>query len=192
MDHDQQSTGTASNLTTVPEVVQEPSAGGAGPTKPRANRPVYDASAITGQLFIASKPRARHVEDIRGLRVDLVLSMIWFAPPRVLTRPPFRLIRIPTVDFWLLPIPLFMLRRGVSAAVPVLETGGRVLVYCRAGRHRSVAMAACILVAMGMTSDEAMETIVAHRSVADPHARHIERRIRAFERDWRSRNGPTA
>lgn len=45
-------------------------------------------------------------------------------------------------------------------------------------------MAACILVAMGMTADEAMGTIVARRAVADPHARHMERRIRAFERDW--------
>ena len=177
---------------TVPAVVQEPSAGGVGLAEPRAHRPPYDASAITGQLFIASKPRARHVEDIRGLKVDLVLSMIWFAPPRKLTRPPFRLMRLPTFDFWLLPIPLFMLRRGVSAAVPVLEAGGRVLVYCRAGRHRSVVMAACILVAMGMSADEAMDTIVAHRPIADPHARHIERRIRAFERDWQSRNGPTA
>jgi hypothetical protein len=45
-------------------------------------------------------------------------------------------------------------------------------------------MAACILVAMGMSADEAMETIVAHRAIADPHARHMERRIRAFEADW--------
>jgi hypothetical protein len=125
------------------------------------------------------------------LGVDLVLSMIWFAPPRALTRPPFRVIRLPTVDSPLLPIPLFMLRRGVSAAVLVLEAGGRVLVYCRAGRHRSVAMASCILIARGMTADEAMDTIVAHRPVADPHARHIERRIRAFEQDWLRRQRPT-
>lgn len=153
-------------------------------------RSAYDTSAITGQLFIASRPRAHHVEDVRGLGVDLVLSMIWFAPPRALTRPPFRLIRLPTFDFPLLPIPLSMLRHGVSAAVPVLGAGGRVLIYCRAGRHRSVAMAACILVAMGMTADEAMDTIVARRPIADPHARHIERRIRAFEQDWLRRERP--
>jgi hypothetical protein len=35
-----------------------------------------------------------------------------------------------------------------------------------------------------------MDTIVAHRPVADPHAWHIERRIRAFERDWLARNRP--
>jgi hypothetical protein len=45
-------------------------------------------------------------------------------------------------------------------------------------------MAACILIAMGMTSDGAMDTIIAHRPVADPHAWYMESRIRAFERDW--------
>lgn len=144
----------------------------------------YDVSAITAKLFIASRPRARHVQRVRGLGVDLVLSMIWFAPPRELTRPPFRLIRLPTFDNPLIPMPMFMLRRGASAAALVLDSGGKVLVYCRAGRHRSVAMAACILIAEGMSADEAMATIIAGRPVADPHAPHIERRIRAFESDW--------
>jgi protein-tyrosine phosphatase len=141
-------------------------------------------SAITDNLFVSSRPRSSHVEDLRGMGVDLVLSMTWFAPPRILSKSPFQLVRLPTFDFWLLPIPLFLLRRGVAAAVPVLEAGGQVLVHCRGGRHRSVVMAACILVAMGMSADEAMDTVVAHRAVADPHAWYIERRIRAFERDW--------
>jgi hypothetical protein len=150
----------------------------------------YDASAITDSLFIAPRLRALNVEHVRGLGVDLVLSMIWFAPPREITRPPFRLIRLPCFDSPLLPIPLVLLRRGASAAVLVLEAGGRVLIYCRGGIHRSVAMAACILVARGMTVDEAMDTIVARRAIADPRARHIERRIRAFERDWLQRQRP--
>lgn len=150
----------------------------------------YDVSSITDQLIIASRPRARHVQHLRGLGVDLVISMIWLAPPRALTQPPFRLLRLPNFDSPLWPIPLFMLRRGAAAAVLVLAAGGRVLVYCRAGRHRSVAMASCILIATGMTADEAMDMIVAHRPVADPHANHIERRIRAFERDWMLRQRP--
>jgi protein tyrosine phosphatase (PTP) superfamily phosphohydrolase (DUF442 family) len=149
----------------------------------------YDVSVITDQLFIASRPHARHVEHVRGLGVDLVLSMIGVRPPRALAQPPFRLVRLPVFDNPFLPIPLPILQLGVDAAVPVLEAGGRVLVYCRAGRHRSVAMAACILIARGMTADEAMNTIVVHRPVADPHARHIERRIRAFEQDQLRRRG---
>jgi len=144
----------------------------------------YGVSQITPQLFIAPRPHSHHVEHIRGLNVQLVLSMIGVTPPRALAEPPFRLIRLPVYDNILLPIPLAVLQRGVDAALPVMETGGRVMVYCRAGRHRSVAMAACILVARGMTAETAMDTIVEMRPYADPHARHIESRIRAFERMW--------
>jgi hypothetical protein len=150
----------------------------------------YDVSAITDSLFIASRLRARHVDHVRDLGVDLVLSMIWFGPPRALTKPPFRLMRLPATDIPFVPIPVFLLRRGASAAVLVLEAGGRVLIYCQGGIHRSVAMAACILVARGMTADEAMDVIVARRPIADPHADHIERSIRAFERDWTKRQRP--
>jgi protein-tyrosine phosphatase len=150
--------------------------------------PPYDYSAITDQLFIAVRPRARHVENVRSLGVNLVLSTLWFAPVRELTRPPFQVRRLPMIDFPLFPIPLWVLRRGVGAALPVLAAGGRVFVYCRGGRHRSVALACCILIALGMTADEAMDLVVAKRPIADPHARYIERRIRAFERDWHERH----
>ena len=152
---------------------------------PRTERPPYDVSAITPQLFIAARPRTHHVEHIRGLDVQLVLSMIGVTPPPELALPPFQLIRLPVYDSPLIPIPLSAFRRGVAAALPVLAAGGRVLVYCRAGKHRSVGMTACILIAQGMTADAAMETIVTKRPYAEPHAWHIERRIRAFEREWR-------
>jgi hypothetical protein len=150
----------------------------------------YGATAITDQLFIAPIPRTQHIEDIRTLRVDLVISMLFRAPPPELAKPPFKLIRLPSIDFPGFPIPMFWLRKGAAAASLVIDAGGRVLVYCRAGRHRSVAMASCILIAQGMTADEAMDTITAKREVADPHAFHIESRIRAFERDWTRRKRP--
>jgi len=159
------------------------------PRGPQKVRPPYDASPITPQLFIAPRPRTHHVEHVGGLGVDLVLSMIWFAPPRALTRHPFRLVRLPCIDSPLFPIPLFLLRRGVAQAAPVLEAGGRVLVYCMAGRHRSVAMASSILIASGMAADDAMDLIAEKRAVADPRAWYIERQIRRFERDWLRRQG---
>lgn len=125
------------------------------------------------------------------LKIDLVISMIWFRPAPELTRPPFRILRLPTIDSPVTPIPLWMLRLGVSNALNVLDAGGRVLVYCRAGRHRSVAMASCILIGEGMTADEAMSTIAAHRPVADPYIFYIQSRIRAFERDWIARQRPS-
>jgi len=149
-----------------------------------------NVSAITEQLYIAARPRAAHMAHVRELRIDLVISMIWFRPTRELTRPPFKLLRLPTIDSPATPLPLWILRRGVEAAIPVLDAGGRVLVYCRAGRHRSVAMACCILIAEGRTADEAMDLVTEQRPVADPHIFYIERRIRAFERDWLARQRP--
>jgi hypothetical protein len=146
----------------------------------------YDISVITDQLFIAAHPRARHVEYLRGLGVSLVLSTTWFAPPRELAAA-FTLVRLPMIDFPLFPLPLRTLRRGVEAALPVLEAGRRVLVHCRQGRHRSVALACCVLIACGMTADEAMDLVIAKRPIADPHEWYIEPRIRAFERDWNER-----
>lgn len=151
-----------------------------------SDRSAYDVSVITPQLLIAARPHSHHVDHVCGLDVQLVLSMIGVEPPCELANRAVRVLRLPVYDNWFLPIPLSALRRGVDAALPVLAAGGRVLVYCRAGRHRSVAMAACILIAQGMSADAAMDTIVARRPYADPRAWHIERRIRAFEREWRS------
>jgi hypothetical protein len=153
---------------------------------------LLDASAITDALYIAARPRRNHVSGVRGLNINLVISMIWFRPVSELMRPPFRIVRLPTVDNPLFPLPIWMLRRGVEAALPVMSDGGRVLVYCRAGRHRSVAMACCILIGLGMTAEDAMSLVVEHRPAADPHAPHIERRIRAFERDWLDRQAAAA
>ena len=151
-----------------------------------------DASAITDSLYIAARPRRNHVVGVRELNIDLLISMIWFRPVSELMRPPFKVVRLPTMDNPLFPLPIWMLRRGVEAALPVMGEGGRVLVYCRAGRHRSVAMACCILIGLGMTAEDAMCLVVERRPVADPHAPHIERRIRAFERDWLDRQEASA
>lgn len=145
-----------------------------------------DVSAITDALFIAALPQARDVGAVQALGVHLVINMIWSRPASELNRPPLCLLTLRTFDSPLLRMPLTRLRTGVEAALPVLDQGGRVLVYCRKGRHRSVAMTACILIGLGYSSNEAMDLIAARRAVADPHARHIESRIRAFESQWRS------
>ena len=69
----------------------------------------------------------------------------------------------------------------------MIERGDKVLAYCQAGRHRSVAMGAAILIGMGHTADEAMALIARRRPVADPYAGHIEGQIRKFEALWRGR-----
>jgi protein tyrosine phosphatase (PTP) superfamily phosphohydrolase (DUF442 family) len=145
-----------------------------------------DVSQITDYLYIASLPRAEDAQAVRDRNVRLIINMIFIRPPEVYTQPPFRMLTLRSFDFALLPIPIRKLKMGVETALPVIQDGESVLIYCRAGRHRSVAMGCCILIGMGHTADEAMQLVRDGREVADPHAAHIERQIRRFEEHWRT------
>jgi len=147
-----------------------------------------DISKITDQLYIAAHPKAEDVNAIRDMNVRLILNMIFIRPADVYRNPPFRMLTLRTFDSIFLPIPIGKLVKGVKAALPVIERGESVLVYCREGRHRSVAMAAAVLIGQGNSADEAMQLISSKRSKADPYAWHIQRRIRKFEEVWRKDN----
>ncbi len=150
-----------------------------------------DVSRITDYLFLSSLPRHEHADHIWDLGVRLIVSMPLYRPPSVYCRPPFAFVHCPCVDSPLIPIPMAMLRRGVNAALPVIDRGDGVLIHCKSGVHRSVAMTTCILIARGYSPDDAMKFLVERRPVADPYAPHILSRIRAFERDWSLRMGTT-
>lgn len=153
---------------------------------------VPDISRITDYLFLSSLPRHEHAEHIWELGVRLIVSLPLYWPPRVYRNPPFAFVHCPTIDSPLTPIPIFMLRRGVSAALRTIDHHEKVLIHCKAGVHRSVAMATCILIAQGHTADDAMRFIVERRPVADPYAPYIQSRIRKFEQDWHDRHGPAS
>ncbi len=144
-----------------------------------------DVSQITEQLYIAAHPKAEDADAIRAMNVRLILNMIFFRPADVYRLPPFHLLTLRTFDSIFLPIPIGKLVKGVKAALPVIEDGQSILVYCREGRHRSVAMAASVLIGQDFSADEAMQQIKSKRSKADPYAWHIQRRIREFEDVWR-------
>ncbi|MCJ7514271.1 MAG: dual specificity protein phosphatase family protein [Anaerolineales bacterium] len=146
-----------------------------------------DISQITPQLFISAWPRGQQAEELGTLGIRLILSMHWVLPKRSLGRAPLRLLWLPTIDLPFTPMPMSMLRRGAQAALPVLAAGGGVLCHCRAGVHRSVAMACCVLIAQGYTAEEAMRLVKEKRPVADPYIWYIERRIRKFAAEWNHR-----
>lgn len=149
---------------------------------------VMDVSQITDYLYIAALPKAENAGAIRDLNVRLMINMIFIPPPKVYTQPPFRMLTLRTADFILIPIPVRKLMRGVEEALPAIQNGESVLIYCHAGRHRSVAMGSCILIGMGYTADEAMQLISERREVADPYAWHIQRVIRKFEKEWQEQD----
>jgi protein tyrosine phosphatase (PTP) superfamily phosphohydrolase (DUF442 family) len=147
-----------------------------------------DISQITENLYIASRVKTGDLEAVLQLEPGLIISMIvQRRPPKALAAAGLEVLWLRTFDFPFIPIPLKTLKRGVEAALPVIQDGGRVLVFCEGGRHRSVAMASCILVGQGYSADEAMQLISSKREVADPYAWHIQRQIRRFEAFWRAR-----
>jgi protein tyrosine phosphatase (PTP) superfamily phosphohydrolase (DUF442 family) len=143
-----------------------------------------DISKITDYLYIAAHPQAEDAQALLDLQLGLIISMIHEPPAPVFTSPPFSLLVITTHDSILRPIPIAKLIQGVEAALPVIEGGRPVLIFCRQGRHRSVAMASCILIGMGFTATEAMRLVKEKREQADPYIWYIQRRIRKFEMLW--------
>lgn len=144
-----------------------------------------DISSITDYLFIGAGPQWATVEAVRQLGIELIINMV---PQRrvhhSVRATGVKRLWLPTIDSFLTPIPMRYLERGVRTSLPIIDDGGKVLVYCEAGRHRSVAMAASILIGRGYSSGQAMALIAGMRPVADPYIWYIRRRIEQFEARW--------
>ncbi len=142
-------------------------------------------SSITEDLFIGTSPNRRDFETLRGLGVSLVINMRWRPGPRpAVDDPSIRYLWLHTFDNPFLPIPLRSLIQGVQEAIKTIQEGGKVYTHCAKGRHRSVAMAAAILIAQGHDPLEAIGLIKEHRPVADPEIFYIRRRIQLFSERW--------
>ena len=142
-------------------------------------------SPITENLLVGTSPRRGDFDLLRELGVSLVINMRWMPGPRPPSGDPtLRYVWFRTFDNPLLPIPLRALIQGVQLALEEIKAGGKVYTHCAAGRHRSVAMAASILIAQGLAPEGAMGLIKERRPVADPDAFHIRRRIMLFARQW--------
>lgn len=141
-------------------------------------------TAITDYLSIAAWPSVENITIMRQLGVRLVISMTNREPPPELAEPPFQLLHLPANDSPFRPIPMTTLCTGVAAALPVIADGGKVAVHCSRGRHRSVAMACAILIAMGYSAEAATLIVKEKRPQADPYIWYIRRRILHFEEHW--------
>lgn len=142
-------------------------------------------SSITDNLLVGTTPGRRDFEVLRELGVGLVINMRWMPGPRPPAGDPeLRYIWLRTFDNPMLPIPLRALIRGVHSALEEIKAGGKVYTHCAAGRHRSVAMAAAILIAQGLAPEGAISLIKERRPIADPDAFHIRRRIMQFAQHW--------
>jgi dual specificity MAP kinase phosphatase len=146
-----------------------------------------DISQITDNLYIGTTPDVEDYPFLRELGVKLVINMRFERPPkRDPHQNPLRFLWLPTFDNPLLPIPMHALRRGVRSALETMARGGQVYAHCAAGVHRSVAMAAAIMIAQGQSAENAMALIKTRRQIADPDIWYIRRRIERFAQMWES------
>ena len=142
-------------------------------------------SAITDSLLVGTSPGWRDFDMLRGpgrWAGNQYAVHAGSQAPR--GDPTLRYVGSGPLTTRCLPIPVRALIEGVHLALEEIKSGGKVYTHCAAGRHRSVAMAASILIAQGLAPDGAMKLIKERRPVADPQAYHIRRRIMLFEQQW--------
>jgi protein tyrosine phosphatase (PTP) superfamily phosphohydrolase (DUF442 family) len=142
-------------------------------------------SSITNDLFIGSMPSLSDYDRLRKLGIQLIINMRFSRGPEPDSHhPPISMLWLRSIDSPLFPISIQKLIHGAQAALETIRTGGRVYAHCAYGRHRGVAMGACILIAQGHDPQEAMNLIAERRSVADPYAYYIRPRILKFASEW--------
>ena len=150
-------------------------------------------SQITDNLFIGSQPSLTDYDRLRELGIRLIINMRFSFRPEPASHPfddsqgrhqSISTLWLPSIDSPLIPISIQKLIRGAQAALETIRSGGKVYAHCAYGRHRGVAMGACILIAQGFDPYAAMQLITERRPVADPYAYYIRSRILKFADLW--------
>jgi len=142
-------------------------------------------SQITDHLFIGSQPSITDYDRLRELGVRLIINMRFSRGPEPDSHhQPISTLWLRSIDSPLFPISIQKLIRGAQTALETIREGGRVYTHCAYGRHRGVAMGACVLIAQGFDPIAAMRLIAERRSVADPYAYYIRPRILKFANVW--------
>jgi len=110
----------------------------------------FNFSHITDNLFIGTTPLATDYDGLRELGVRLLINMrLLHGPFPDEHHEPINLLWLRTIDSPFFPIPIYKLMRGAKAALETIQADSKVYVHCAGGRHRGVAMGACVLIAQG-------------------------------------------
>jgi dual specificity MAP kinase phosphatase len=145
----------------------------------------FSFSHITDDLFIGNTPLVQDYDGLRELGIRLIINMRFSRGPYPDPHQvPIQLLWLRSIDSPFFPLSIAKLVLGARTALETIQKGGKVYVHCAFGRHRGVAMGACILVALGYDPQDAMQLIKTHRPIADPFAFYIQPRILKFARHW--------
>lgn len=147
--------------------------------------PFMNFSQITDHLFIGSQPSITDYDRLGELGIRLIINMRFSRGPQPDSHhQPISTLWLRSIDSPIFPISVQKLIRGAQTALETIREGGRVYTHCAYGRHRGVAMGACVLIAQGFDPIAAMKLIAERRSVADPFAYYIRPRILKFAALW--------
>ena len=147
-----------------------------------------DYSQITENLYIGAWPTKHHREKIISLGVTLIIATILERTDKELNQPPLTLVHTRATDLGhRLIYPTGQILKGVEPAVSAIQNGDKVMVFCKAGKHRSATMTSCILVGLGHSADEAIKIVEAGRSEAEIKETH-RKTIQKFERHWKEQH----
>lgn len=150
-----------------------------------------DYSQITENLYIGAWPTRYHREKIISLGVSLVVATIIEMIDKELGEPPLTLVHTRATDLGpRLIYPTKQLFKGVEPAVAAIQSGQKVMVFCKAGMHRSATMSSCVLVGLGHPADEAIKMVEAGREKAEIKETHREAIIK-FEGKWKEAHPET-
>ncbi len=147
-----------------------------------------DYSQITDDIYIAAWPTKYHREKIISLEVSLIIATILERTDKELDESPLTLVHTRGSDVGSrLIYPTDQIMKGVTPAVAAIQNGSKVMVFCKAGKHRSATMTACVLVGLGHTTDEAIKIVEAGRPEAEIKETHRET-MQKFEKSWAAIN----
>ena len=145
-----------------------------------------DYSELTSNLLIGRTPHRKDYALLQEIGITLVINMRAEWPSTVLSRnKTIAEIWMPSVDNPLIPFNQEKLYTVAKTAVEEIDSGGRVYVYCRKGRHRIVVMVSAILLLQGLSLGETSKLITSKRRIADLEARQVRIAIRKFEQSHR-------
>jgi protein-tyrosine phosphatase len=148
----------------------------------------FNFSNITDDLFIGTTPLVEDYKGLRELGIRLIINMRFSRGPYPDSHhTPIQLLWLRTIDSPFFPLSMSKLMLGAKTALETIRMGGKVYVHCAYGRHRGVAMGACVLIAQGYDPEAAMKLIVERRPLANPNAYYIRPRIMMFARQWNGR-----
>lgn len=133
-----------------------------------------DFSEITDKIFVGQTPQKSDYVHLKKLGVGLVINMRGEYPSKIFSRQKLiREIWVPTLDSRFISMRPAKIHRAAKIAEDAIQEGDKVYIYCRKCRHRSVAMAAAILILQGVPLNKAISLILKKRPVADPEAKQV-------------------